>query len=378
MGRETDADCWGWGRLLPTLVLLAAVACGDGSAVDAGHDSTISLVPAGALAGEVGSAGELVEPSNWTVDERGFVYVVDTKPAVIKVFDDSGRFVRTIGREGAGPGEFRMALIAVRGGRLLVHDPMAARVSLFDTSGTYVRGWIGACCYWYKPFLHRDGRIAIPTEPPDGMQRAFLHFDTLGALLDTLSVPRAHDAPQWTLRRGTQMVMSTRVPFSRQSDVELTPDGDAIHGWSGAYRLVVSRGGRDTLRTFGRTWTPEPLPDARRDSVYDARVRSLAKNMEVDEATIRQQVDKGLMPTTLPAFTGISVDFDGNPWLHIDEDSSRTRFDVFDTTGAFVGRTEVAALVTKWQLTFGPGVLYFRQDTDEGYPRIVRYRIVRR
>ncbi len=359
-------------------IAFAVIGCTTGGDADgASGGATVALVPAGALQGDVGSPGELVEPSNWAVDERGFVYVVDTKPTVIKVFDDSGRFVRTIGREGAGPGEFRMALIAVRAGRLLVHDPMASRVSLFDTSGTFVRGWIGACCYWYKPYLHRDGRIAIPVAPEDGMQRAFLRYDTLGTLLDTLAIPSTHEAPQWTLRRGTQMVMSTRVPFSRQSDVELDQDGDAIVGWSGEYRLAVSRTGRDTVRTIGRAWTPEPLAGARRDSVYDGRVRALAKNMEVDEATIRQQVDKGLMPTTLPAFTGISVDFDGGTWVHVDEDSSRTRFDVFDAAGEYVGQTEVAALVPKWQAAFGPGVLYFRQDTDEGYPRIVRYRIMK-
>ncbi len=82
---------------------------------------------------------------------------------VIKVFDSAGGFVRAIGREGAGPGEFRMAFIAVRGSSLVVHDPMNNGASAFDTSGTYLRSWKSSCCFWDDVFIDNAERLYTPT-----------------------------------------------------------------------------------------------------------------------------------------------------------------------------------------------------------------------
>lgn len=71
------------------------------------------LVEVGRIAPEEGEPGELVEPWGLTVDAQGRVYVADRKPAVIKVFDRQGVLIRTIGREGEGPGEFRVTFMAL-------------------------------------------------------------------------------------------------------------------------------------------------------------------------------------------------------------------------------------------------------------------------
>lgn len=335
------------------------------------------LVADGWLEGDVGSAGEFVNPRDMAIDERGFVYVADQKPEVIKVFDDKGKHVRTIGRTGEGPGEFLVALHAVRSGRIIVHDPQVARVSVFDTSGTYLKSWPGTCCYWYRPYIDTQGRITIPAAPPDGATRAFLRFDTAGTFLDTLRVPKAGDEQLWVFRNGTSVMMSTPVSFTPRSDVDLGPDGQVIHGWSGAYRFARSDNGRDTSLVFGRDWTPEPLTAALRDATYDDRIAGLAKAMSIEDVTIRAQFDKGKIPATLPAFSGISLDGLGNSWVHLSEDSTKTRFDVFDAEGVYLGPVEVPALVKKRDAAFGRDVMYLRTESEEGYPRIVRYRIVK-
>jgi hypothetical protein len=69
-------------------------------------------------------------------DRRGNYYIHDSYGTAIKVFASDGRFVRTIGRPGAGPGEFR-GIGAVRvgpGDSLHVFDASLARHLVFSPS----------------------------------------------------------------------------------------------------------------------------------------------------------------------------------------------------------------------------------------------------
>ena len=151
------------GRLL-ALLSLGMVGCAQGepartpasiTTTPSGIPQLISTSPAGwsdstagwtvvetiRYGGPDGTPGDLVDPNQIALDDEGRVYVADTKPAVIKVFERSGRFLRTIGREGRGPGEFLAAYVAVRGHLVVVHDPEGSRTQVFDTSGRFLHAW---------------------------------------------------------------------------------------------------------------------------------------------------------------------------------------------------------------------------------------------
>lgn len=71
------------------------------------------------------------------VSHEGQLFVSDGQENAVRVYDDEGSFVRTIGREGAGPGIFESigALHVDSRGRLLVADPSQMRVSAFSIDG---------------------------------------------------------------------------------------------------------------------------------------------------------------------------------------------------------------------------------------------------
>ena len=77
----------------------------------------------------------------FAVDEEGAIYVLDQKDSHIKVFDAFGRYVRTIGRKGQGPGELLMPMTLSLNrttGELAVHQ-LSRRMSYFKTDGTFLR-----------------------------------------------------------------------------------------------------------------------------------------------------------------------------------------------------------------------------------------------
>jgi hypothetical protein len=73
-----------------------------------------------------------------TLGEGGRLYVADGEAAKIRLFDSTGTHVRSVGREGRGPGEFvdvaEMALSA-GGDSLYAYDRSQRRVSVFTAPG---------------------------------------------------------------------------------------------------------------------------------------------------------------------------------------------------------------------------------------------------
>jgi len=79
--------------------------------------------------------------SDVKVDSRGTIYIADSGNNRIQVFDRNGRYVRTIGRKGKGPGEFlgRLKIAVDEKDHLFVADNMALRITEFNPEGKFLR-----------------------------------------------------------------------------------------------------------------------------------------------------------------------------------------------------------------------------------------------
>ncbi len=332
--------------------------------------------------------GQLVEPGSMGVDGAGRVYVVDRKPMMVKVFDSTGAFVRSIGREGAGPGEFRVGFIAVRGANLVVQDPMNARTSVFDTSGTYLRSWKSSCCYWDEISIDNAERIYVPTMIPrdtagPSRGRAFTRYRMTGEVVDTLFVPtRDDEAKQWMFvskgKGKERNMMSTSVPFAPNVVQAFHPEGGFVSGWTGDYRVIRSPSGSDTSRIIARAWTADPIPDVMRQARVDEMIKN-AKDM-VGEEVARAVAKLSDVPTTAPAYVGLKVDPTGGIWARhlVGSDSTKTRFDVFGADGSWLGQlTTPIGLPEYGGMTFTRDGMLAAIEGDDGLPTIVRLRIKR-
>ena len=94
------------------------------------------LDPAGNPLGEIGS-DVLVRPTGIARDaESGRIYVADTRASDIKVFDDDGALVDTIGHEGDTPGALNSpTFLAVADRQIYVTDTLNSRIQIFDEYG---------------------------------------------------------------------------------------------------------------------------------------------------------------------------------------------------------------------------------------------------
>lgn len=126
--------------------------------------------------GVKGQAGEwneathsrlLNEPNDVAIGPSGDIFVVQGHgrgdPRVL-TFDSSGRFIRTWGGKGTGPGQFDIAhsIVIDAKGLVYVADRQNRRVQVFDADGTFVEEWkyAGLPC---GLFIDRDGRMYLAT-----------------------------------------------------------------------------------------------------------------------------------------------------------------------------------------------------------------------
>ena len=105
-------------------------------------------------------------PGAMTMSEDGTIFVADGRAGRVVAFSSDGAFLRTYGRRGQGPGEFRFpALLEVIDDALWAQDLSGQRTHVFSLDGSFLRtvgipgpprGLIDG--YWW--FL-ADGRIVI-------------------------------------------------------------------------------------------------------------------------------------------------------------------------------------------------------------------------
>ena len=124
-------------------------------------DSALTAVPWGVLADA----------------KTGTIFVVDATSERVVVFDANGRFTRTIGRAGEGPGEFRSpaALALDENGAVAVWDAGRGVISLWSPEGELLEERGAPLSYWGPGFAMRgDGVVAVTQSTSGNQQRQSL------------------------------------------------------------------------------------------------------------------------------------------------------------------------------------------------------------
>lgn len=386
-------------RFLPLLLILAA--CSSHDAGLKSHSSVTDTIPGGivrvmsngptawadtsgwklvlerTIAPAGGAPGELLEPRWLILRDDGSLVVGDMDPPRFVYYDSAGDFVRTIGREGDGPGEFRSPHPALLGDTLIVHDPQQSRITLLTVADSFVRSFPSICCQFGPPaYVDRDGVITVQgsERAPDGTSLPqWVRFDLTGRRVDSLLQPRAVEPAVWTVTQsfpGGGTGSSTRyVPLAPQNSITLLHDGTAVFGRTDVPTFAVVKNAVDTVRLFGRSDViPDRAPTGMRDSLF----------AEIMDRTDRFKgvASLGDIPEVLPTWAAIYEDGRANLWVLTGGEGRPVRFDVYDPSGAFLG-----VVASPWRRAFatswaGDRVAVLDIGADD-LPRIRIFKIVR-
>jgi hypothetical protein len=343
------------------------------------------LVEVARITGGTEGEGDLVNPQSVAIDAAGNIYVADRSPASLKKYGPDGTFLRSIAREGQGPGEFQVGFLALHGAHLYLQDPRQTRTSVFDTSGTFLRSWPTYCCYWTNLLVDSAGHVGVSGPPPregqEGDQnpwaRTVRWYRPDSTSVDTLLLPAEQEPRYWEVKQGSNM-MGTDIPWLPGRVFAFLPDHRIILGSNATYLIAVTRNnGTDTTALFGRSWVPTPIPDAVREAEVERRIQEEKQNW--DETLLRNAFRLSDVPTTAPAYEWIDSDGEGNLWvrLPLPGDSTRTLFDVFDPELRWRGQVSGTDLLGQYRTRIIGDLIVGMGEDREGNPVVAVYRIER-
>lgn len=368
------------------LVALSAVACGGdvgrwGEGADADHRPAEPHL-------ELAIGEGLEEPREYQfsgiraieVGRDGTIWVLDGEgpTALLRQFDAEGRFLRTVGGVGEGPGEYLapLALAVLPDGRVALRDGRALdRITLYASDGTLdgtwrISGWSdrgGAA----SPLVVADTgavlwmRFQGPRRPTDPRHPrpppVFVRARADGTFLDTVPWPTLPQVPRDSLR-----VVDTSASGSVGVSVPYQPWGRAVLGPAGTFAVYrtdryrveilppVPRGAPPDLSgslapevVISRDVPPVPVSEAER--------RALRATMKADLKRTLERMGGGSgpavpeVPRHKPPLKSVLFGQDRRVWVSVSIPSVRKAgqwldpqaYDVFEPDGTFLGRVRL-------------------------------------
>jgi hypothetical protein len=279
----------------------------------------------------------------------GGIVVTNGGSKEIRFYDASGAHLRSIGREGEGPGEFR-SLSWVQwlpGDSLLAYDFQVRRLSVFDPAGEFVRSFQTEppAETQFPQALARlpDGSLVVeigrvfgPGGVQDGLSRtpaAFLHDSAAGEVLDTIAVI---PGPEAFVKTSADGGFSVTIPLFGRAPAHAVSADRVILGGNDAYELAVYTAQGVLERLIRRRQQPRPVTDAAFEALKQKRLEgtdaSWRPRMEAMYAAMPR-------PATMPFYASALVDDEGNLWVQDFQAPSDTAvtWTVFDPEGRMLG-----------------------------------------
>lgn len=286
------------------------------------------------------------------VNDEERIFTVDFKAADIKVFDKNGKFIKTFGKRGQGPGEFSRPyhIFVSRQKEVVIFDIVNRRFSYFSFEGEFIKNVSTAKYNFGLSSADSAGNIIglIPDRDPENPMYALRKFDPdLNPLMTYVTSP--YPNPQ------------VYNPFRPRPQWSLSVDDEIIHSFPETYEIRIFNAKGKEIRRIIKEYVPMRVSQEMRD-MAKKQVERLGDTMRLE------------IPEYYPPIRYISVDEKKRIFVHtsdLDEKGGESVYDVFDPEGKFITRINLM----NWPGAWKNNKLYMIEQNEEGFQMIKRYNV---
>lgn len=284
-----------------------------------------------------------------SVSEDEKIYILDSKEAHVKVFDKNGKYLKTIGRPGQGPGELnRPSTISVSQNELMVHE--TRRLSFFSLDGEFLRNVSTKGVWALSAMIDSKGNIVV-TEgllDPDNVRYILKKFDSKMNLLSEIASSPAPDA-----RKSFN-------PFMPVAHWLIDKDDNIVYGYPKNYELQIFNPEDKLIKKITKEYDPVKVTE-----------KEKKKFLEDTPPQIRTRYDFSKYHS---AYRRLFLDDEGRIFVRawekiVDEDIYY--YDVFDHEGRYIVKIPLRTrpYICK------KGKLYSIEEDEDGFQMVKKYKV---
>ncbi len=312
--------------------------------------------------------------SDIEVDNEGNILVLDYMDCRIQKYDKEGKYLRTIGRKGEGPGEFQqpVRMYLTPGGKLYVSEPR--KIHVFDKNQEYKRSIIPDSPS-YNFGVTKEGNLfgQSSTFGEENRTVDIVMMDSDGKKITTV-VNFPH--PGVMIRQGG-IAIGTTPPYSPNLYFCPLDDESGMYAYSAEYTLFVANSSGEVMRRIEKEEERQPTSKKEEDEYVKKQLerrRARGGNIQWSEGDLKKLYK---FAEYKPFFTNIIKDDEGHLFLpkpkavlNPEED---TYYDMFSPEGFYIYKVKIHKVNPR---VIKKGYIYtFGTDPDTGYYEVERHRI---
>lgn len=284
------------------------------------------------------------------VDDQNRIYVLDSKACQIKIFDESGEYLRTIGKQGQGPEEFSRPLsMSMIGKDVIAVEDMGNRlIKLLDLDGHYVKSLSTAKMRMFaRAAFSSQGYILgiVPTMDSDNPFYELMKFDSD---LRPLKVLKNCPLPS----------PGALDPFLPVFHYQIDRDDNIVYGFPKNYELEILNPEGDVLKKITRDYDPVEITEEEKE---------MERKNHPPEISL-------VFSSHYPPFRLFLCDDEGRIIVQARERKDgrlRYVYDVFDEQGRYIVKFQSDATPMLWRR----GKMYALAESEEGFQSVKRYAV---
>jgi hypothetical protein len=302
--------------------------------------------------GEEGKGDEYIfsEARDIAVDEVGNIYILDSHEAHIKVFDKSGKYVKTIGNKGQGPGEMSRpsSLQITPQNEIAVNDSDALKIHFFTLEGKFLRAAVFQryLRFFSNPKIDREGNITASY---------MIIKNEVTYLLKKFNSQLKESFPIFSV---VVLKYPKLNPFYPRCYWDLIEENNIIWGFADKYELFIIDSAGKTIKKITREYDPIKITDEEKEK----RTEGLLGGVKL------------IWDDHHHPFIYLCVDDLGRIFTRTYEkahESGEYFYDVFDPDGKYMAKIPLKSR----PYVIKKNKLYTIEEDEEGYQLVKRYKI---
>ncbi len=302
------------------------------------------------------------EVSAFVVDDGGNILALDFKDRKVKVYDQSGKFLRLIGKPGQGPGELGLpaGIQLTPDQNLLIQDAGNRTMSFFKTSGEFVRSISVA---------DRLGLVNVIPDPQGGYVGREMGMAGEKMFFEI----KKYDQNLKPVFSIDKMDFAVPVPGSGRkvnimeliSVYQVDDRGNIFYGRNSEYLIKVLGPDGKHIRSIRKEYDPVKVTQEDIDEILN-RMSGLQTGVNFKEMFE--------FPSHFPPFQYFMLDEEGRLYVRTWKKGpakGEFEYDVFDPEGRFISQFTTKADMRLWKGDKAYGI----EETDDGFRVIKRYAV---